>query len=105
MKKVTRNEVDFAEIFFYAEEKFGVDWNRANDMFFDNSLKYKSHNEFVRGELGIHIELTKEQEEAFDKGETPKIDFHELSEEDKGYYIIEQFMIDNDIDDLYVDNT
>ena len=31
MKKKTINEVAFDEIFLYAENKFEVDWNRAND--------------------------------------------------------------------------
>ncbi len=84
-----KKRVDFSEIFHYAEEKFNVDWNRANDMFFNNSLNYKSFNEFFDG-----------TSEYYD-GEKK---FIELDESDKGYYIINQYMKDNDIDELFVDN-
>ena len=88
MKKVFRNEVDFPEIFNYAKDKFKVEWNRANNMFFGHSLDYKSYNNFYVGE--DHIDTTKT--------------FEELSESDKGYYIINQFMIDNKIDEMRVYN-
>ena len=89
MKKVTRNEVDFSEIFDYADEKFGIDWDRANDMFFGNSLDYKSHNEFHGGTTAYY---------------NSKKSFEELDEDDKGYYIINQFMLDNNLDNLWIDN-
>ena len=91
MKRVTRNEVDFSEIFFYAEKKFKVHWNRANDMFFDNCLDYKSFNEYSIEEINERVDTN--------------IPFEELSEEDKGYYIIKQFMIDNNIEDIWIDNS
>lgn len=90
MKKVTRNEVDFSEIFYYAEAKFNIDWNRANDMFFHNSLDYKSHNEYELNEPLEYIDKDKP--------------FEELSEADKGYYIINQFMVDNNVNSIWIDN-
>lgn len=91
MKRVTRNEVYFSEIFYYARDKFNVDWNRANDMFFDNSLNYQSYNTYELNEPLEYIEEDKP--------------FEELSEEDKGYYIINQFMIDNNVNSIWIDNS
>ena len=90
MKKVTKNEVDFSEIFDYAKEKYQVGWNRANDMFFNNSLEYKSFNEYS---LGEPLEM-------IDESKT----FDLLEEHEKGYFIINQFMIDNKIRNIFIDN-
>jgi hypothetical protein len=89
IKKVTRNEIDFSDIFSYAKDKFGIEWNPANDMFFNHSLDYKSHNQYSVGEPLEYIE------------EKP---YDELSFKDKGYYIINQFMIDNNLEDIWIDN-
>ena len=94
MKRVTRTEVDFSEIFNYAEKKFKVSWNRANDMFFGHSLDYKSFNEFTQGDVLSYIFA--------DENDTKP--YEELNEDDKGYFIINQFMIDNDIDEMFVNN-
>lgn len=90
MKTVTRNEVDFSEIFEFAEEKFNVGWNRANDMFFNHSLNYKSHNEYSLDECLDFIDEDKT--------------FDELSEEDKGYYIINEFIKDKKVDNIWINN-
>lgn len=89
MKKRKINEVDFSQIFNYATEKFKINWNPCNDMFFNNSLDYKSYNEYSLGEPLEYIE---------DKP------YEELSFTEKGYYIINQFMIDNKIDNIFIDN-
>jgi hypothetical protein len=34
--------VDFSEIFYYAKEKHGIEWNSANNLFFRGCLEYKS---------------------------------------------------------------
>ena len=44
MKKTTRNEVKFSEIFEYAEEHFNIDWNTANDVFFHHVFEYGKHD-------------------------------------------------------------
>lgn len=90
MKQVTRNEIDFSEIFNFAEEKFGVDWNRANDMFFGSSLEYQSFNEYSLDEPLEYI---------------PELPFEDLEETDKGYYIINEFMKDKKVNSIWVDNT
>lgn len=89
MKKKEINEVDFSEIFNYATEKFGIGWNPCNDMFFGSSLKYKSYNEY---DLGEPLEWI---------GDKP---YEELSFTNKGYYIINQFMIDNELKSIFIKN-
>ena len=48
MKKVTRTEVDFSEIFEFAEKDHGIKWNAANDLFFRNEvLRYQRHDDLT----------------------------------------------------------
>lgn len=90
MKEVSFTKISFSEIFYYAEEKFNISWNESNDLFFNQSLTYKSYNEFEKG-----------CEEYYDTS----IPFEQLSDRDKGYFIINQFMKENNIKNLLVDNT
>lgn len=90
MRKVSFTQVDFSEIFYYAEEKFDIGWNACNDLFFNKSLTYKSYDEFEGG-----------CEEYYD----PSIPFEQLNDRDKGYFIINQFMKENNIEKLLVKNT
>jgi len=89
MNRKVINEVDFSEIFNYATKNFGIQWNPCNDMFFHNSLDYKSYNEYSLGEPLEYID---------DKP------YEELSFTEKGYYIINQFMIDNDVKNILIKN-
>lgn len=94
MKNVTRNEVDSSEIFHYAKKKHGVGWNDANDMFFGNSLEYKSYDDFYIGKFAEYTGI-----------EFKDANYDELDECDKGRYILEEFMIENNITEMRVDNT
>ncbi len=51
MKQVTRNEADFSELFGFAEQRFNVRWNPANDLFFNTILKYGSYTDLYLDEL------------------------------------------------------
>lgn len=52
IKKVTRTEVDFSDIFWFAEEEpWKISWNESNDLFFHTILDYKSHNDFYLSDL------------------------------------------------------
>ncbi len=86
MKKGKKKRINFSDLFEYAEKKFDVDWNRANDMFFNNSLDYKSYNEFFGGTT-----------EFYEKDLKNPSKFEDLSESDKGYFIINQYMKDNKV--------
>jgi hypothetical protein len=89
MSKQKINKVGFDDIFYYAEKKFGVTWNRANDMFFNHSLDYHSYNEYSVGEVGDYTE-----------GKP----YEELTESEKGYFIINQYMIDKNLEDIFIDS-
>ena len=51
IKRTTRNEADFSDVFHYAKKHFNVEWNAANDLFFHTILDYQRHNNFEAGEL------------------------------------------------------
>lgn len=38
VKKRSISECDFTEIFHFAKEKYGIEWNPANDLFFSTEL-------------------------------------------------------------------
>jgi len=46
-----KNTVNFSEIFNFAQKNSGVEWNDANNLFFNTILTYKGSNEFWREEL------------------------------------------------------
>lgn len=49
--------VGFADIFRFAEKEHGVDWNRANDMFFSSEmLRYKGYNTIEIDEIKYSLE-------------------------------------------------
>lgn len=95
MKKETINRVDFSDIFNYAEKRFDIGWNEACDIFFGNSLDYKSYNEYNISNLSEFYEG--------DFDESPSY-FEDMSDEQKSYYIIEQFMKEKDITDIFIEN-
>ena len=82
---------NFSDIFDYAEKEFSIGWNAANDMFFNNSLNYKSFNEYDINEITEYF--------------LQDVGFSELSVEAQGYFIIHQFMQDNNIREILIDNT
>lgn len=55
-----RNVVDFSDIFRFAEEKYQVSWNAANDLFFHTILEYKRSNSFESADLKCELEETGE---------------------------------------------
>ena len=93
MIKKQVNKVGFAEIFQYAKEKFNIHWNPANDMFFRTEiLTFRSMDDIELWYL--EERLQKHGEEEFDK----------LPLNLKAFYILRQFMIDNDVEELQIDN-
>ena len=42
MGKIQINRCNFEEIFDFAKEKYGIEWNDANNLFFHNILRYKN---------------------------------------------------------------
>lgn len=52
MKKVTRNEVDYSEVFNFAEKKFDIGWNNCCDLFHSSEFfPYKRYKDFHIDEL------------------------------------------------------
>ena len=51
---------NFALIFKFAEDNYGIGWNDANDVFFGNSLDYGKHSEVYPGDWSAYIDLEAE---------------------------------------------
>lgn len=59
VKKVRRNEANFADLFRFAKEHHGLEWNPCNDLFFHTVLEYKRHNDFELADLEAQLKDTK----------------------------------------------
>lgn len=52
MKRTTRNEACFSDVFRFAETEFGHTWNQCCDVFHSSEFfTYKSHDDFELEEL------------------------------------------------------
>lgn len=57
MKTVTRTEVDFSEIFQFAEKEYGIHWNPCNDLFFNTDIiRYNRNTEIWLDEAKAEFE-------------------------------------------------
>jgi hypothetical protein len=107
-----QNTVECFDIFNFAKEKYGIEWNACCDMFHRGSaLTYKETNEFEPNIMCEYIDLECEldDEETYD---TLKV-FNSITDEDvkaeedddrKAYLIIVRFMQENNITQLLVLN-
>lgn len=103
MKKITRNEADFSELFRFAEEISGVSWNNANDLFFaEGMIPYESYADFLLEEVKYSLE-----EDGQELVPPPNIDngsgirwFRDNST--LAYQIIYQFMLKHGVDEMRV---
>jgi hypothetical protein len=97
IKKVSRVEVDFSDIFEFAErDPWGIGWNEANDVFFNNTLDYKRYNDFYKGDLEYDLEERQKKEKGEESG----------YERDRriGQEVILAFMKENNLDEIRVMN-
>jgi hypothetical protein len=52
MKRVTRNEADFSDVFEFAKETLGHEWNRCCDLFHGSEFfSYQRYDDFELEEL------------------------------------------------------
>ncbi len=99
-----RLQEDFCNLFYFAESKHGIGWNDANDFFFGNALEYKSFDEFSDPMENVHLEKELTNIEIL---ALTIEDMEDLGIEDdcsQSYVVIAQYMIENNIDELMVDN-
>lgn len=94
MKQVTRNEVDFSEIFKFAAEHYNISWNDSNDLFFHGILTYKKYNDFILEELSLDLEDGDNEYAFYPTGSVGR----------KTAEIIKHFMEENKVDDIRVFN-
>ena len=92
-KKV--KQFDFMDIFKYAEEKYGVDWNTANDLFFNNVLQYRNVTTFWGGEdWSGYVSFYKTAKPAL---EYTVEEVNEMVDLDKAYLIVGAFLNENGV--------
>jgi len=81
---------DFAAIFKFAEENYGIGWNESNDVFFGNSLEYGRHTTVYPFDWSSYMnfdELAKNKASDYTKEEVENMDDH-----DKSYVILSAYL-------------
>ena len=103
MKKVTRNEASFSDIFDFAEEISGVSWNNANDLFFDDGMiPYKGNRDFYREEVKGSLEDDKEELIPPTKIDNSNDREWFRANSTLAYQIIYQFMLKHKVEEMRV---
>ena len=95
MKKVI--VIDFSDIFKYAEEHYGLEWNPCNDIFFNGRLEYGKHTSVDMGDWVEYIDLDVEQKDK--AGDYTKEEVLEMDDNDKSYVITAAYLESLDIKD------
>ena len=91
----TVKQIDFDEIFHYAERKYGIHWNNANDIFFNSVLKYGSVTTVYGGDdcLG-YTSMYDEDKNSLDYTVE---EVQAMNDNDKGYLIVAAYLSENNI--------
>jgi hypothetical protein len=89
---------DSAAIFRFAEEKFGIDWNSANDVFFGNSLEYGKHTRVYPADWQANVSFPDAglKEKA---SEYTMEDVEQMTDIDKSYVILTAYFESLGVDD------
>ena len=91
MKTRTIHDCRFDEIFYFAEKKYGIDWNTANDMFFRTGLiKFNEIYEVQPAEQPSYIEYMYENK-LNKSSDVPREVFDTLEKIDKARVILLAF--------------
>jgi hypothetical protein len=88
---------DFADIFKFAEDHYGISWNESNDVFFGNSLDYGKHTTVYPLDWTSYMnlsELAKNKASDYTKDEVKKMNNH-----DQSYVILSAYFESLFIDD------
>jgi len=83
-------QIDFADVFHFADREYGISWNPANDVFFGHAFRYGSVTDFYPEDWDSHIE---EIEGDFKKAsDVPKEIVAKMSNHDKSYVITAAYL-------------
>ena len=96
--------IEFSAVFKFAEDEYGIDWNRANDVFFNGSLEYGRHTECSPGDWSGYVDLEDIKPQASDYTVE---EVGGMSQLDQSYVILEAYFEANNItdDEVLVDCT
>ena len=80
---------EFDEIFHYAENEYGIDWNTCNDVFFGNSLEYQRHTTVYPADWAAYIDLKLEVKDK--ASDYTKDEVNAMTGNDKSYVILSAY--------------
>jgi hypothetical protein len=76
--------IDFSKIFSFAEEQYGIEWNTANDIFFNGRFEYTKHNSVGMGDWVEYVSFEEVKDNASDY---TKEEILAMDDNDKSYVI------------------
>ncbi len=98
MKNVT--VVNFADLFRFAEEHYGIGWNPCNDLFFDNGrLEYTKHTSVDMGDWPEYVSFYEDGNLKDKAGDYTKEEVLAMNEDDKSYIILAAYLESLEIED------
>jgi hypothetical protein len=73
--------IEFSNIFDFAEEQYGIDWNTCNDIFFNGRFEYTKHNSVGMGDWVEYVsfEEVKDNVQDYTKEEILAMDDYDKS--------------------------
>jgi hypothetical protein len=82
-------QIDFSDIFIFAEKEYGISWNSCNDLFFNDPLTYKSVTDFYFEEWQGYTSFWKDESSFEIKAQDfSKEEVLEMDETSKAYTIM-----------------
>ena len=97
----TMKVFDFDDIFRWADKEYDISWNRANDVFFGNSLEYQRHTTVYPADWKAYISFdyleAKEKASDYTKEEVAA-----MTDLDKSYVILSAYFENLNVTDSEV---
>lgn len=84
----TVKQYDFADIFNWVTDNYGIHWNPCNDIFFHNSLDYGSVTDWYPGEWNAYVGFENPKAKA---GDYTREELDAMSNQDKSYILLDAY--------------
>ena len=88
----TKLVVEFSNIFWFAEEHYGIDWNTCNDIFFNGRLEYTKHTSVDMGDWVEYVSFYDDDGVKDKAGDYTKEEVLAMNDNDKSYVITAAYL-------------
>jgi len=96
----TEKTANFSDVFNFAGKRFNISWNEANDLFFNDVLRYKGFNRIFDCQSYTSLYEHPKDLKDFTDDEIKAI----KDPRDKAYFILGKFLIEHNEQELLILN-